>query len=276
MHDGRTRSPEEISGIPPELGIHASASALKNEHGSCIGAVMLLNENSSDGAFEWGEFADMMNHRIRNAVTPISAFGQFVREEFDEESLLNRVDRLITGPSEALVETVEKLSYFAASSSFDPVSCDLKMIVEKAIDDLIEKHDERAAQIRCEWQVENSLIVADEKRLAIAIGKVLENSIEAIEGVEDGAIAVRITDHADASAATTADQFEISIIDNGKGMKKKDIHRAFKLFYTTKWTTGLGLGLPTAKNIIDNHGGRMKIISIKGEGTIVKIILPKG
>ena len=59
---------------------------------------------------------------------------------------------------------------------------------------------------------------------------------------------------------------EIIVEDNGKGLEPYQIAHIFEPFYTTK-STGTGLGLPSAKTIIDSHGGMINVESLPGKGT---------
>jgi signal transduction histidine kinase len=68
---------------------------------------------------------------------------------------------------------------------------------------------------------------------------------------------------------------EIRVEDYGCGMSAEAKHDALPLFATSK-PNGTGFGLPLAAKIIESeHGGRLSIESIKGRGTIVRIIIPK-
>lgn len=65
----------------------------------------------------------------------------------------------------------------------------------------------------------------------------------------------------------------ITITDNGKGIKKRDIKRIFDAGFTTK-EYGWGMGLSLTKRIIDIHRGKIYFNSKEGEGTIFTIQLP--
>jgi signal transduction histidine kinase len=69
------------------------------------------------------------------------------------------------------------------------------------------------------------------------------------------------------------DWVKIIISDTGRGIPTGEIEKAFDYSYTTK-EKGLGLGLPIAHKIIEEHGGRITIESQRGKGTIVSIFLP--
>lgn len=71
----------------------------------------------------------------------------------------------------------------------------------------------------------------------------------------------------------TARGVALHLIDTGCGMDEKTLARMFEAFYSTK-PGGSGLGLPTARKIIEAHGGRMFVQSKPGKGTQFTIELP--
>ncbi len=66
----------------------------------------------------------------------------------------------------------------------------------------------------------------------------------------------------------------VSITDTGCGMTTEEIEKIFSPEYTTK-EKGVGLGVPLASEIIRGHGGDIRVISRKGEGTTFEIVLPQ-
>ena len=63
---------------------------------------------------------------------------------------------------------------------------------------------------------------------------------------------------------------QITVKDDGKGIHPEDIHHIFKRFYRSRFTqdtSGIGLGLPLAKAIVEAHDGNIAVDSVWGEGT---------
>jgi len=49
--------------------------------------------------------------------------------------------------------------------------------------------------------------------------------------------------------------------------------RMFDLFFTTK-DTGTGLGMPIARSVVEQHGGRLEVRSQLGRGTQIRVLVP--
>jgi two-component system sensor histidine kinase BaeS len=65
----------------------------------------------------------------------------------------------------------------------------------------------------------------------------------------------------------------LEVIDTGTGIAPEDLPRIFQVYYSTK-TRGTGLGLPTTRRIIREHGGDIRVESEPGKGTRFIINLP--
>lgn len=67
----------------------------------------------------------------------------------------------------------------------------------------------------------------------------------------------------------------ITVTDNGSGIPADVLPQIFESFFTTKERTeGSGLGLYISKEIIENHGGELRVSSTVGHGTIFSVVLP--
>ncbi|MCX8034241.1 MAG: ATP-binding protein [Thermodesulfovibrio sp.] len=69
------------------------------------------------------------------------------------------------------------------------------------------------------------------------------------------------------------DEFLLSITDTGSGVSEELLDKIFEPFFSTK-KGGLGLGLPLAKKVIEEHGGRIEFSSTLGKGSEIKIYIP--
>ncbi len=112
-------------------------------------------------------------------------------------------------------------------------------------------------------------IRGDSRRLVQAIDHLLEN---AISYTPRGG---RVLLHAEGDAKTAV----IIVSDNGPGMDGIEQAKAFDRFSRTAQTrsdgNALGLGLPLARQFVENHGGTLTLVSEPGEGTLVRVELPR-
>jgi two-component system NtrC family sensor kinase len=93
--------------------------------------------------------------------------------------------------------------------------------------------------------------------------------LNAVDAVEPGGW-VRV------GAEASGGQARVWVADNGCGMTEEERAQAFDAFYTTKPVgEGSGLGLFIAYSIVANHGGRLEVVSRKGEGSTFTVVLPQ-
>lgn len=71
------------------------------------------------------------------------------------------------------------------------------------------------------------------------------------------------------------DRIELAVVDDGTGIEAGELERVFEVYYSGSHT-GTGLGLPTARRILEEHGGGLELESEPGRGTAVRLWLPAG
>ncbi len=111
----------------------------------------------------------------------------------------------------------------------------------------------------------------DPQRLVQALGNLVENALAAIAGGSDGVIAIAL--------ASSANEWTLSVTDNGRGIPNEHLPRVFDRFFRIqedrgRASGGAGLGLSIVKAIVTAHGGRIEIDSEEGAGTKVQMIFP--
>jgi K+-sensing histidine kinase KdpD len=95
------------------------------------------------------------------------------------------------------------------------------------------------------------------------LAELLLNAVQAMEG--GGQLVVR--------TRPSGLGVVLELIDTGPGMDAETLGKVFQTFYTTK-QGGSGLGLPTARKIVEAHGGTIDIETAPGRGTKLTIWLP--
>ncbi len=207
-----------------------------------------------------GELAAGVAHEIRNPLTSIQGFLQFLAPKYEDkhyfEIMLSEIDRIKLIIGELLV-----LSKPQAEKS---ESKDVRIICQRIIDLFEAQANLTNVQIRTKFDATLPNIWCEENQLKQVFVNILKNAIESMPTGGDIIVTIKVKDE---------HHISIYFIDNGVGMEKERVERLGEPFYSTK-EKGTGLGLMISFRIIENHNGHIQIKSKKNIGTTVEVILP--
>jgi two-component system NtrC family sensor kinase len=131
-----------------------------------------------------------------------------------------------------------------------------------------------ATQVIVEKQYDDLLqIVAIFGELRQVISNLMLNSLDALG--EGGRVTLRAS--TSRNPLDGSSRIRITIADNGHGISATALPRIFEPFFTTKGSTGNGLGLWVCKQIIEKHGGSIRVRSrtCEPQGTTFSMVLPE-
>ncbi len=136
-------------------------------------------------------------------------------------------------------------------------------------------------QINWHTQFERELFAVrfDEAKVQQALTKILENAVEAIDGMGQIAVQTRSLELTEPTQdgnvrLNAGTHVCVEIVDNGKGIDSDVLPRIFEPFFTTKGSSHRGLGLALVYGIMTNHGGGVAVSSQPGTGTSARVYLP--
>ncbi|MDQ0245578.1 two-component system sporulation sensor kinase B [Bacillus fengqiuensis] len=210
-----------------------------------------------------GHMAAAFAHEIRNPLTTVQGFIQFLKEG-DNHKELHKFSDLIL---EELDRTNKIITEYLSLAKPGNMKREC-FIVEEAVRETIKLLTPTAHlhNVSIGYHEEGKhFIHGDRQYLKQALINIIKNSIEAIE--QRGDIMIRI------EKMTNADKIVISIKDNGIGLTEDEVKQIGLPYFTTK-TKGTGLGTMVVNKIIRDMDGTIKYKSIKGNWTEVKIFLP--
>ena len=215
-----------------------------------------------------GALAAGVAHEIGN---PIAAMSGVLQEMSDEQNAREgerdyRLDTLQT-QIRRLSAIIREISGFASPQSAERDLLDFNGLIRT--DARLMSYDKRMHQVNLLLDLDNQLpaIYGVADQLTQVIMNLLINAADALESLEDRQREIKLCSKiCDGNVC-------FSVTDNGCGMSKDTVNRAFEAFYTTK-SRGTGLGLSLCYSIITEHGGTIEIDSNSGEGTQVRITLP--
>jgi signal transduction histidine kinase/FixJ family two-component response regulator len=124
--------------------------------------------------------------------------------------------------------------------------------------------------LQCRFEDRLGCFEADPVAMRSAIVNVLENAVEAcLEDQEGDSHRIVFRARGDTH------HLELEIQDDGIGMDAETRKHLFNLFFSSKGRQGTGLGLFIARKTIEQHGGRIGVVSEPGQGACFSIVLPR-
>jgi PAS domain S-box-containing protein len=207
-----------------------------------------------------GEMAAVIAHEIKNPLAgvrgAIQVIGSRLKDTRDQGVVQEIVARI-----DSLNDLMKDLLLFARPPQPRPSAVDLGALVAMVADLL--REDPALAGVEVEVGGSVPPVLADAGLLKIVFLNLLVNSAHAMEG--RGSIRVSLT--------SVDGVCEIAFNDSGPGIPPAVREKIFTPFFTTK-ARGTGLGLPTAKRLIEAHRGTIAIECPPEGGTIVTVQLP--
>ena len=214
----------------------------------------------------WKEAVERVIHEIKNPLTPVSLAAQTLKtahagDPARFEALFPSAIDMILSSVQALKDLISEFARFSRLPPVKPVRFDPNTLVRDALAPY-ERGGLGGIAFRMELAPSLPEIEADADQLKRVLLNVVNNALEAMEG-RTGEIVAR-TEARDSLVV-------ISVRDEGPGIE--DVERIFEPHYTTK-VKGTGLGLAIARQIVEEHGGRIAASSEFGRGASVTIEIP--
>jgi signal transduction histidine kinase len=268
------RSIELPSGKAQATHLGLTASPLRGDGASPHGVICLFTDLSSVVALEEqvrlkdslarvGELTAGIAHEFRNGLATIHGYSRLLDLNALPPAFRPYVEG-IRAETEAMREVVTNFLNFARPTQLTLSPVDLRIVVERAADDL--RADARALGGDITVSGQFATIEGDDVLLRQALSNLLRNAIEACAAA---AVAPAVT----VTAQIERDPPECVIVvsDNGPGFPEDARERVFHPFFTTK-PQGTGLGLALVQKIVVTHNGR--IAAAAGPGGRVLLSFP--
>jgi CheY-like chemotaxis protein len=227
-----------------------------------------------------GQLTGGIAHDFNNLLTIILGNAELLADSLSAEQELRLLAEMTQTAAERGAELTSRLLAFARRQALDPRATDVAALL-RGMDGLL--HRTLGEQVELEvihggglWQA-----MVDAPQLESAILNLCINARDAMPGGGRLTIETRNVhldnDYADAHAEVIPGQYlQIAVSDTGLGMAPDVLARAFEPFFTTKPVgQGSGLGLSMVFGFAKQSRGHVKIYSEPGQGTTVKLYLPR-
>jgi PAS domain S-box-containing protein len=208
-----------------------------------------------------GEMAAVIAHEVKNPLAAVRGAVQVIGSRLTGQSNDAAIVREIIARLDALNDLIQDLLVFARPPAPKPVRLDLRGLIDSVITLL--KRDPAFHSLEIAVSGEAPPALADPSLLTIAVQNLLINAAQAQQGRGDIRVAL--------SLHSSSDRIEIA--DSGPGIPPEIRSALFRPFKTTK-ARGTGLGMATAKRLIESQGGAIDVQCPAGGGTIVTLLIP--
>ena len=209
-----------------------------------------------------GQLAAGVAHEIRNPLTSMKGYAEFLQLDEESEDRLEYLD-IILDEIERVNLIVEEFMVLSKPQIVNLETKNIVPILENVLSLVKFESEKRNIKILLKIVNDVSLVACDENRFKQVLLNFVKNAMEAMPG--GGVLTVDLS-HSN-------DQVRLVIQDTGIGIPEDKLKKLGEPFFTTK-KTGNGLGLMVSFKIIEGHNGDVLVDSVVNKGTTFTIVLP--
>ena len=202
-----------------------------------------------------GLLAAGVAHELNNPLTSILMNVNLLMEDVGDQPALRAELQRISGDTVRCKSIIDDLLDYSRRQELAIAPTDLNVLIRDALELLGRGAHLQGIKVTSELSNENQPIACDPARMEQVLANVLVNAVQAMP--QGGNLTV--------GSAIREGFAEISVRDTGSGIPEAIQNRIFDPFFTTK-PHGTGLGLSIVYRIMEAHGGKVKVQSIKHDG----------
>jgi len=209
-----------------------------------------------------GILAAGMAHEIKNPLTAINTFADYLPEKYDDPEFREKFSRIVKQEVARVKEIVANLLLFSKPADPHASQCDVQKIITDILELLSNETLKNNIHVHSIFDASNVYVDADQIKQAFL--NIIMNAIDAMK--ENGG-------ELKVESRTEGKFVEVTISDTGCGIAEDKIKHIFDPFFTDK-EQGTGLGLAVTYSIIEKNHGKIEVQSRISQGTKFLICLP--
>ena len=245
-----------------------------HDHTDLAGAIQYLATKMKDTNEYQKNFIANVSHDFRSPLTSIKGYTQGMADGTIPPEMQGKYLDIILFEVERLTKLTNNL---LSLSEFENKGVPLEIStfdINKELKRCLATFEQRCTQkhisLDITFDAKTSLVDADQSKIEQVIQNLVDNAIKFSN--DDSTIEIHTREK--------NQKVFVSVKDHGIGIPKESLGKVWKRFYKTdlsrgKDKKGTGLGLPITKEIIENHGENINVISTEGVGTEFIFSLPK-
>ena len=223
-----------------------------------------------------GKFSAGLAHEIRNPLASLSGSIQVLKETLvtdeDQQQLMN----IVLKETERVNDIVTDFLSYAQPRKSNPTVIDITQLLDDIIT-LMKNSNEYDPSINLKLVAppEHIIIQSEETQIKQMIWNLCINGIQAMDKSGNLTMTIRKVEGYKHKEFETKRRGVVFIIeDQGRGIPPEEQETIFDPFFTTR-EEGVGLGLPTVKQIVERFAGYIGVESELGRGTCFEVFLPQ-
>jgi len=240
------------------------------------GSILIVRAISRDLAVArlQSDFVAAVSHEFRTPLTSMRQLTEMLaRGRMENEDHKRRAYELMLGESDRLGRLVESLLDFgrmqAREYKFRTDDLEVAQWTHSVAREFQETVRNRGYTIDFASSANGARVCGDREALGGALWNLLDNAVKYSPEMKQVQIAVSCANG----------KVEVSVRDFGSGIAKEDLKRVFNRFYRgsnakKQGTKGTGIGLAMVKEIVEGHGGIVRVSSELGQGSEFTMVLP--
>lgn len=245
-----------------QFSISACTARLHGKEVSIVTFNDITREMENNESESWTRLIRVLTHEIMNTVTPVASLSSALSQNLDSYSAEDIRSALgtIASSSEGLISFVQ--SYRSLTHISAPVrkAFYLKDLVNDSVN--IAKANWPSVNVLYREISSDVILYADYGQMSQVLNNLIKNAVQA------GAGNVSIT-----ASIDKREQTVIDIANDGEPISASGQEQLFVPFYTTKGSSGTGVGLSLCRQIVRLNGGTIKLSSSSPEATVFTIVM---
>jgi PAS domain S-box-containing protein len=262
------------------LPIEDSAAPIRDAANRIVGVVLVFRDATQERKVQEvlrkteklavaARLASTVSHEINN---PLEAVGNLIYLARRTPGLPAPVAEHLTLAEEELGRvahvTRQTLGFYRETKGMRPIS--LPALVEQVLSIYASKFRNKQVTVKTEFGWCPPVQGLDGE-LTQVVSSLISNAVDAVSVGGTIRLTLSCVEHSDGTAV------QFSVEDDGPGVAPENIALIFEPFFTTKKDVGTGLGLWVSREIIDRHGGTIKVVSPSdngSSGSVFNVFLP--
>jgi len=250
---------------------------------------------------ELGTMTSGLAHEIKNPLSTVGLNLQLLHEDLDELTdqledhpdappqageRLGRVSRrldTLARENQRVRQILEDFLRFAGRVELNKEPTDLNNLIDELVDFFTPQAQAQGVQLRTKLDQDLGPVALDPDLMKQALLNLMVNAVQAMSDAREKAdcdhgggteLMIRTSPGSKPQAGNGPGTVCIHVTDTGPGIPDEHRDKVLQPYFSTK-RTGTGLGLPTTRRLVEEHGGTLGVHSEPGRGTEFVITVPR-